>query len=1115
MVQVQLLGAVAAFDDAGVPLDIGPAKSQALLAALALAPGSVVSVPRLVEMVWGEEPPRTAEKTLQSYVTRLRKAVGGGSIVRVGHAYRLELDPADVDVVRFEAALDRGDVAGALAEWTGLPLAGLDAEGLTTAVDGLVERWLGAMEAHLGAEVGRDPAGTIAPLSELVARHPFREAAWGLLMTALYRSGRQADALAAYRSAREQLVDALGVEPGPDLRALEARILAQDPTLLAEDRTDGPPRVVTFAFADVDDAMRSWANHPHETSAAMARHEQLVRVGVEVHGGQVVSRRGGSFGVVFPRAADAIAWADELQAAVQREPWPRNARVQVRIGIHTGEADQRGGDDFGTVANLAGALATAGHGGQTLLSEAAAARIGEGVDLTDLGLQHVPDIPAATRVFQRGEERHPPIRSTQDRRTGNLPQRSRRLIGRAHELHHICEASRDAPVVTLTGPGGIGKTRLAIAAGQVLEREFGDGAWLVELAAVDPGGQVLRAVADVFGIGERPGHELLGAVVRSLQERRALLVLDNCEHVLDDAAEVVAALVDGCPDLVVLTTSRARLGVDGEQVLPLGPLDPARAGAELFRARATAADPSFDLHGSRATVEEICNRLDGVPLAIELAAARARTMSPSEILGRLDDALRLLASDRRSGVEHHRTLRLAIEWSYDLLTPTEQQVLHRLSPFVGHFDLGAAEAVVASDDLDALDVDDTVGRLVEQSLVLVDAGPFGRRFRLLESIRQFAAEHLKASSDARAFADRHARWCLDQARVIHDLLAGPEEVEGVARLAELWPNLRAAIDRAIRHGDASLARSLIAPVAAEALVRSRTEIADWAERLLEIAPADDEELVVFALALAGRRYWRTQDRAGWERLVERHGAPDHPLVHHARALVHQDSHELLRWCPRAAAFVRTEGDEHLAQLSDIGVARSLLALGRFAEADPLLDDLADRYRRNGPPSLLSWMLTMLGYSALAQDDPERADRFFDESAAITVPDRTHSRNRPIEALARHRRGDELGALRVLREDVDDLLENDDVYDMGGTAVAFMSVMAHLGRDAEAAQAQGHLEGTGQMRAPILQSLITDAVAQLSDDPALDPLRTSGAELDGRAMLQLMRDVLDQQIGAHR
>lgn len=1114
MVQVQLLGAVAAFDDGGTPLDVGPTKCQALLAALALEPGAVVPVSRLVAMVWGDDPPRTAEKTLQTYVTRLRKALGEGSIVRVGHAYRLDLDRSAVDVARFEAALDRGDVAGSLAEWAGPPLAGLDAEGLGPAVDALVERWLGAVESHLAAEVDRDPAGTIAALSELVARHPFREALWGLLMTALYRTGRQADALAAYRSARQQLVDALGVEPGPSLRDLEARILAQDGSLL----TEGPPAApstgdVTFAFVDVEDAARAWANHPHEASAAMARYEQLVQAGVDARGGRVVSRRGGSFGITFAHVDAAVSWAEELQTAVRREPWPRNVAVQARIGIHTAPAEGGAGDHLGAGANLAGSLASAGHGGQTLLSEATAALAAVGTELVDLGAQHVPDVPAPARVFQLGAQRHPPIRSGQDRRLGNLPRRARQLIGRERELQAVCEAVRASPLVTLTGPGGIGKSRLAIVAAQVLAGDFDDGAWLVELAPVGPGPGVLRAVADSLGIAEGPGRGLLDAVVRSLQDRRALVVLDNCEHVLTDATALVDALVDGCPHVVVLATSRTRLGVDGEQVLGVGPLDPMRAGAELFRARAAAADPTFDGYATRATVEDICRRLDGVPLAIELAAARATAMAPGEILERLDDALRLLADDRHGGVEHHRTLRLAVEWSYDLLSPVEQQVLQRLSTFVGHFDLRAAEAVAASDDLDALAVDDVVGRLVEQSLVLVDAGPFGRRFRLLESIRQFAAEHLRSQADARTFADRHASWCLAQAQAVHDLLAGHDEIEGVARLGELWPNLRAAVDRAIRHVDTALARALITPVAAEALVRSRTEIADWAERLLEIAPPEDEDLVVFSLALAARRYWRTQDRAGWERLVERHGAPDHPLVHHARALVEHDAEALLRWCPQAAAAVRAAGDEHLAQLSDIGVARSLLALGRFPEADPILAELTDRYRRDGPPSLLGWMLTMRGYSALAQGDPESADRLFDESAAIALPERTHTRNRPIEALALLRRGDERGALRVLLDDVEDLLGGEDVYDMGGTVVAFMSAMAHLGEHADAAHANGHLESTGQIGAPILRSLVTDAAVAIGQDPALEPLRAAGARLGGRAVLHLMRDALARQLAA--
>lgn len=1113
MVRVQLLGAVAAFDDAGEALDIGPAKSQAVLAALALSTGTVVSVPRLVELVWGEDPPRTAEKTLQSYVTRLRKALGEDAIARVGAAYQLRLDPAAVDAGRFERAVDRGDVEAALAEWTGMPLAGLDAEGLSSAAASLTERWLGAMEARLAAQVDTDPAATVAPLSELVAEHPFREALWGLLMTALYRSGRQADALAAYRSARDHLVDALGVEPGPALRALESRILAQDDVLLGEPAVDVPPAAtVTFAFVEVDEAMRWWADDPHETAAAMARYEQLVRAGAAGSGGEVFSSRSGSFGVAFGEVTDALAWAEELQAGVQREPWPRRAPVRVRIGLHSGPAAERTGNHFGPEANLASSLATAAHGGQTLLSRSAAA-LAPGAALTvDLGHVRIPDVPVPVHVVQLGHGTYPPVRTTEDRRTGNLPRRPRRLIGRDEELPAVCEAVRQGPLVTLIGPGGIGKTRLALAAAQVLQEDFDGGAWSVELAAVEDSSGVLRAVADAVGVGEGPGRALTRAVVSSLRERRALLLLDNCEHVLDGAAAVVDALIESCPGVHVIATSRARLGVEDERTIPVGPLDPVRWGAELFRACAAAADPGFDPHRGRAEIEEICRRLDGVPLAIELAAARIRTMEATEILERLDDALRLLADDRRGGVEHHRTLRLTIEWSYQLLSPVERQVFQRLSPFVGHFDLRAAEVVAAADDLDALAVDDVLGRLVDQSLVLVEAGPFGRRFRLLESIRQFGAEHLKGTGDARRLAARHAGWCIEQVDEIHDLIAGPGELEGVARLDELWPNLRAAVDRSIRHGDASTARDLIAPIAAEALVRSRTEIADWAERLLAIAPPDDTELVVFALSLAARRYWRTQDREGWRRVVGRHGDLDHPFVRHAHALVDQDAEALLRWCPQAAAELRKQGDEHLAQLSDIGVARSLLVLGRFAEADEHLTVLADRYRRDGPPSLLSWMLTMLGYSAMSQGRLDRADELFDESTLIVVPPRTHTRNRPIEALAHVRRGEEEQGLRVLHEDVEDLLETEDIYDMTGTAVAFMSVMAAAGRHSQASRIRGFLEASGQIGTPILVSIITAALAHLpAGEAALEDERASGRMMDGRGSLLYMRDVLTREI----
>ena len=936
LVQIRLLGGVRASDDSGVAVDVGPAKCQAVLAALALRPGALVSVSRIVDMVWGEEPPRTAEKTLQSYVTRLRKGLGADSIVREGAAYRLTLDPAAVDVARFQRLLDSGDVEAALAEWSGRPMAGLDAAGLGPAVDGLVEQWLGAVEAGLAYDVDVDPTRAIGPLTELAANHPFRESLCALLMTALYRVGRQADALAAYRATREQLIEELGVEPGPQLRELELQILAHDEVL---DRARPP-------------------------------------------------------------------------------------------------------------------LATRGR--------------------------------------------------------GNLPRRVAHLIGRDDEIRRVGEALRSAAVVTLVGPGGIGKTRLAVAAAQAGEAGFDGGAWLVELARVSASSDVARAVADALDVQESPGRNLTESVVASLQERHALLVLDNCEHVVDGAAQLTQAVVERCPDTHVLATSREPLGLGAERLITVGPLD-AAAGMELFDERAAAVDPTFDAPANRREVAEICRRLDSVPLAIELAAARTRTMPPAELLPRLDQSLRVLTGAHRGGVAHHRTLRAAVQWSHDLLSTRQQVLFRRLSRFAAPFDIHAAETVAGGGALEAIDVDDLLAALVDQSMVLVERGPFGLRFRLLESLKQLGAEYLSASGEDDTVAERHARWCVDQVARIHRLLAGPAEIEGVDRLSELWPNLRAAVDWACARRDGQLARSLVAPVAAEVHLRSQNEIADWAERILAIAAPDDHDLIVFGLVVAARRYWRLQDRDGFERLLDRYGAPDDPLIHHARALLYQDFEALLRWCPLAAAEQRRSGDDVLAELAEFGVGRALLALGRLVEGDEIVSALAVRYRSQGPPTLLSWALTMLSYAAAAQGDRARASQLFDDAADVAVPDRTHVSTKPIEAAAAFRRGDRATAFQLLRSHALVLLESDDVYEAGTTAVAFVDMMGRLGQVTEAARFLGYLEATGVIETALFRSDVADAVA-LVDAEDLEHERLLGRDLDHRQALSLMIDILDRLTG---
>lgn len=949
MVGVRLFGGVRAEGDDGRPLDVGPPRCQAVLAALALSAGSPVPVRRLVELVWGAEPPRTAEKTLQTYVGRLRRSLGADAVARVGAAYRLEVDPEAVDALRFERLLDAGDVAGALAECgRGEPLAGLDADGLEPDARRLAERRLEALEGDLARRVDDDPAGAVGPLTELTARDPFREGLWALLMTALYRAGRTADALAAYRTARGHMVEELGIEPGPRLRELEAMVLSHDAGL-------GPAVVAERARAPA-------------------------------------------------RASDATPAAEDA---------PR----------------------------------------------------------------------------------------------GNLPRRAVRLIGRGDDLAAVAAAVRAAPAVTLVGPGGIGKTRLAVAAARAAEPDLAGGAWLVGLAELSSAEDVPRAVADVLGVREAAGRSLPRSIVAALEGRHALLVLDNCEHVVEGAAPLVRAVIEGCPHVHVLATSREALGIAGERLVPVGPLDPEGAGAELFAERAAAAAPAFDASSSPREVVEICRRLDGVPLAIELAAARIRSLTPAELLERLDDALRLLGGLGRPQTPHHRTLRATIAWSYDLLPPRERTLLARLSVFPGPFDVAAAEAVAADGDLDRIDVADLLGALVDRSMVVVSTGPHGRRLRLLDTIRAFAAERLADSGAGGALGRRHTAWCRSEVQAVGALLAGRAEAEGVARLAAVRPDLRAAVERACAAGDRATAVALVAPVAPEVLLRSQAEIGDWAERILAITPQADVETVAFCLAWAAQRRLLTQDHEAWERLVERYGEPDHPLVRHARAFLYEDYAALLDATPAAVAELRRRGDEHAAEFYELDVGAALLNLGRLEEHDAAVGALADRFRAHGPPTFLNWALLLLGYSALFQGDRSRAERLFDEAVAVAVPPGTHAPNRAIEAAAAFRHGDRRRAFSILVAHADELLAADNMHGVDITVVEVVPMLTQVGRPADAARLLGFLESTNLLEAPAFAELVAGERAAAEADPALAAALAAGRTLHARDALREMRDLL--------
>jgi predicted ATPase len=616
-------------------------------------------------------------------------------------------------------------------------------------------------------------------------------------------------------------------------------------------------------------------------------------------------------------------------------------------------------------------------------------------------------------------------------------------------------------------------------------------------------------------VREKSDLTLTQSIIANLHGRRALLVLDNCEHVIDGAAEIAQAIADGCPDLHVLATSREGLGLAGEQLIAVTPLEPAGPGVELFNERALAADRNFDPEANRDDVEEICRRLDGVPLAIELAAARTRSLSPVDLLDRLDDHLRLLTGGRRAGVERHRTLRATIQWSHELLGPSEQELYRRLSIFIGPFDLSAAEVVASEEGPDAVSVDELLGGLVDRSMLIVESGPFGRRFRLLETMRQFGAERLYEMGDTDSIARRHARWCVGQVNQINLLLRGRSEIEGVARLGELWPNLRSAFDWACAVEDYELAYSLVRPVVLETSLRGDMEITDWVERLLVITPADNPEIIAFALTWASHRYTRRRDSAAYVRLVGQYGDLEDPLVYYALAMVAADTPEMTRWAAPVIAKLREQGDDYMAEYYEVGgIGGTLMMSGRFEKLDEHIATLLARYRTKGPSTYLNWVLVMGGFSALLQGKNDEANAFFEESTQVELPYGTDSLNKPIEARGELHRGRHIRAFQILRSCADELVDLDVHRDLLTFAcVEFTTMMAKVDNMADAARMLGHLETTGLFETPVFRELVSEVTERIaeSEGPMLGDQQILGRELDERQSLGFMVEVLDRLI----
>ena len=595
-------------------------------------------------------------------------------------------------------------------------------------------------------------------------------------------------------------------------------------------------RTVTFLFTDIEGSTRLWEEHRAAMGVALAAHDVLLRTAVEGAGGTVVKTTGDGMLAAFDHTESAVTAAIEGQRSLDRHEWPETDRLRVRMAIHSGSAEVRDGDFFGPALNRVARLLAIGHGDQVLVSGTSAALVAgalpPGCELVDLGEHRLRDLDRPEQVFQLvapGLRRAFPTLRTSSEHPTNLRPPATSFVGRERELADVARLLATSRLVTLVGVGGTGKTRLELQAATDCLDRYRDGAWLVELAPVSDAELVTYEIGRALGVQPQPGRAPIDMIVDYLRSKELLLLLDNCEHLIGAAAGVTDRLLGTCTALRVLATSREPLGVEGEAVFAVPSLALPALGADrdgvgaiddgevdqadrseavrLFVDRATATLPSFTLDRTNVrAVVEICRRLDGIPLALELAAARVNVLSAGEIADGLGDRFRLLTGGRRTAVPRQRTLQALIDWSWDLLDDEDRRLLRRVAVFSGGWTLDAAAAVAIGDAADedrapAERADaaarfaaiDGLGRLVDRSLVVADHEG-STRYRMLETIRQYAADQLAASGETVALRDRHLRYFRQLALDAERGFDSAESPAWLRRLDTELENLRSVLD---------------------------------------------------------------------------------------------------------------------------------------------------------------------------------------------------------------------------------------------------------------------------------------------------------------------------------
>jgi predicted ATPase/class 3 adenylate cyclase len=730
-----------------------------------------------------------------------------------------------------------------------------------------------------------------------------------------------------------------------------------------------PTGTVTFLFTDLESSSRMWEEQREAMRAALARHDEILRGAVEAQGGQVVKGTGDGLHAVFASAEEAVAAAVEAQRALGSESWGSMEPLRVRMGLHTGVAELRGEDYFGPVLNRAARLMAAGYGGQVLVSAATQElvrdRMPAACALVELGEFRLRDLGRPERIFQvihPDLTREFPKLRTLDALPSNLPVQVTSFVGRDDDVARIVALLEDAALVTLTGTGGVGKTRLAVQVAAEIVPRFAEGAWFCELAAVDSGEAMAQVVSASLGCLQRPGLSLAESIVEYLRLRELLLVLDNCEHLLDEASEFADAVIQSCPKVSVVATSREALDVAGERVVRVRSLRAPASSAQgdelmessavrLFTDRAgdAGADSGWD-DRQWAAVGEICRRVDGIPLAIELAAARTTSMSPADVVAHLDERFRLLTGKRRGRVERHQTLRATVEWSYQLLEDDARTVFDRLGVFAGTFDAAAAIAVAASgDDLDSWAVTEAISSLVAKSMLVPEtSSDASSRYGMLETLRQFARERLDERGDTDEWRGAHAEHYAASTRKMGEGLVGPDPLVWVGRLRADLDNIRAAVGWALERDEPAeqqLAVRILASLEETARGYPDMGLGALGVQAVGVAETSRPELRVPVLGLAAWYEW------------------NHGRTERARALIE----DAVRDGTVIAAL------NPLAPY--IGVVAFEMAVGNDARALKIVDEVrAELDAVDNPYSVAGFLGACATFEAMAgQFDQARAD----------------------------------------------------------------------------------------------------------------------------------------------